>query len=146
MLIMFYKSPRSGTALAVLSRGWHPGEAAWAVHTGIALWLSATAPASLLQHTAPFVNLHCSRMVPWRGWLLSFFNAVFFCKSLMLLSRNTGKIKYLWGWKVCQDCQTVFTEKTKFLLSVSALFHLSLHDSSYTWWKYHEPFVFSVFD
>lgn len=51
MLIMFYKSPRAGTALAVLSRGRHPGEAARAVHTGIALQLSATAPASATYST-----------------------------------------------------------------------------------------------
>lgn len=116
MLIMFYKSPWAGTALAVLSRGRHPREAARAVHTGITLQLSATAPASLLQHTAPFVNLHCSRMLPWQGRILSILNAIFFCKSLMLFSRNTGKIKYVWGWKICQDCRTVVTEKTQFLL------------------------------
>lgn len=115
----------------------------------LGLYTQASLCSSLQQHqllqlTAPFVNLHCSRMLPWQGRILSILNAIFFCKSLMF-SRNTRKIKYLWGWKICQGCRTVITEKTQFLLCKCPV-------SSFLMWfiihmmKHHEPFVFSVFN
>lgn len=77
---MLFMSPWADVAIAVLSAGQCPGEAARALQ----------APPSVLQQLMrPVVNLHCLRVDPWQCELLPALNAIVFYKSIVFFSRNS---------------------------------------------------------
>lgn len=110
MLFVSHRSAGAGTALMVLCVAGCPGEAVGSAHTVIALHLIATVLAPLLRHTATCLSVHtaggrlCNGANSCLFLMLSTFARTWFC-----LVGLPGK--YLWGWKIYQDCGTVITEK-----------------------------------
>lgn len=119
---MLFTSPWAGTALAGLSVGWCPGEAAWAL-------LRASLPSLHWGH-------HCASQdqpgLPEDGFLAG---SVPTCSECGFLLQEFGgvqqkywKIKCLWGWKTVGPLPL-----RKHICSLHVTLYLPLCDSSHTW-------------